>query len=101
MRISVIGLGYVGTVVAGCLAKNGHDVIGVDIEPRKVELVRDGRSPIVEPEIGDILREQVDSGSLTATTDITAAVRQTDIVLVCVGTPAAASGAVDLAFLRR
>lgn len=101
MRVSVIGLGYVGTVVAGCLAKNGHDVVGVDIEPRKVEMICQGRSPIVEPEIGDILGEQVEAGRLTATTDVATAVRQTDIVLLCVGTPAKSTGAVDLGYLRR
>jgi GDP-mannose 6-dehydrogenase len=101
MKVSVIGLGYVGTVVAGCLAKNGHDVVGVDVESHKVELVSQGRSPIVEPEIGDILREQVASGRLTATTDIVGSVRQSDIVLICVGTPSMPNGGVDLAFLRR
>ncbi|MDQ2639063.1 MAG: UDP-glucose/GDP-mannose dehydrogenase family protein [Pseudomonadota bacterium] len=101
MKVSVIGLGYVGTVVAGCLAKNGHDVVGIDIELAKVELVRQGRSPIVEPEIGAILDEQVHAGRLTATTDLAVGVRQSDIVLICVGTPAANTGAVDLGYLRR
>jgi len=101
MKIGVIGLGYVGTVVSGCLARMGNDVVGVDVDARKVELIAQGRSPIVEPEIGDILREQAASGRLTATTDVTAAVRQADIVLICVGTPALPSGAIELTYLRR
>jgi GDP-mannose 6-dehydrogenase len=101
MKISVIGLGYVGTVVAGCLARKGHDVVGVDVDARKVELIQQGRSPIVEPEIGDILREQVKAGHLTATTDVTAAVRQADIALICVGTPALPCGGLELSYLKR
>lgn len=101
MKISVIGLGYVGTVVAGCLARIGHEVIGVDVELHKVELVNQGRSPIVEPKIGEILSEQVTTGRLMATTDVAAAVRQSDIVLICVGTPSHTNGALELKYLRR
>ena len=70
MNISVVGLGYVGTVVAGCLAKAGHRVFGVDIESGKVDLVNLGTSPIVEPEIEEILYEQVTQGRLSATKDL-------------------------------
>ncbi|HTQ36894.1 MAG TPA: nucleotide sugar dehydrogenase [Steroidobacteraceae bacterium] len=101
MKISVIGLGYVGTVVAGCLARMGNDVVGADIEPRKVDLISQGRSPIVEPDIGEILAEQVATGRLAATTNVTAAVRQADIVLICVGTPALPGGGLELAYLER
>jgi len=101
MKISIVGLGYVGTVVAGCLAKNGHDVVGADVESRKVELVNQGRSPIVEPLIGEILRDQVASGHLTATTDVAAAVRQADMAMICVGTPSNAHGSIELQYLRR
>jgi GDP-mannose 6-dehydrogenase len=101
MKITIVGLGYVGTVVAGCLAKNGHDVVGADIEPRKVELVNQGKSPIVEPAIGEILREQVAFGRLAATTDVAAAVRQADMAMICVGTPSNAHGSIELQYLRR
>jgi GDP-mannose 6-dehydrogenase len=101
MKISVIGLGYVGTVAAGCLARMGHDVVGVDIEQRKVDLIALGRSPIVEPEIGEILRQQVVAGHLHATTDVTAAVRHADIAMICVGTPAMPGGGLELGYLKR
>jgi GDP-mannose 6-dehydrogenase len=101
MKISVIGLGYVGTVAAGCLARMGHDVVGVDIEQRKVDLIAQGRSPIVEPEIGEILRQQVLAGHLHATTDVTAAVRHADIAMICVGTPAMPGGGLELGYLKR
>lgn len=101
MKISVIGLGYVGTVAAGCLAKNGHDVVGADVDARKVELINQGRSPIVEPAIGEILREQVAFGRLAATTDVAAAVRQADMAMICVGTPSNAHGSIELQYLRR
>ncbi len=101
MKITVVGLGYVGAVAAGCLAKNGHDVVGADIDARKVELINQGRSPIVEPAIGDILRDQVASGHLAATTDVGAAVRQADMAMICVGTPSNAHGAIELEYLRR
>lgn len=101
MKISVFGLGYVGTVVAGCLARWGHQVIGVDVDRRKTELVNAGRSPIVEPEIGAIIREQVTAGRLSATTMAQAAVAGADIAMICVGTPGDAKGRQDLAQVRR
>jgi GDP-mannose 6-dehydrogenase len=101
MRISVFGLGYVGTVVSGCLARLGHDVIGVDVDRHKVELVNSGRSPIVEQEIGPIIQREVAGGRLSATTQSRAAVAGADIVKVCVGTPGLASGRPDLSHMRR
>jgi GDP-mannose 6-dehydrogenase len=101
MKVSVIGLGYVGTVVAGCLAKSGHEVIGVDVQPDKVGLVNAGKSPIIEPEIDAIIEDRVATGHLTATTNLEAAVALTDIVLVCVGTPGHANGRIDLTHLKR
>jgi GDP-mannose 6-dehydrogenase len=101
MKVSVIGLGYVGTVVAGCLAKSGHEVIGVDVQPDKVGLVNAGKSPIIEPEIDAIIEDRVAAAHLTATTNLAAAVALTDVVLVCVGTPGLANGRVDLTHLKR
>ncbi|HET7775734.1 MAG TPA: 2-dehydropantoate 2-reductase N-terminal domain-containing protein, partial [Azospira sp.] len=101
MRISVMGLGYVGVVSAGCLARAGHDVIGVDPEKVKVDLVNAGNSPIVEKDIGEIIREQVASGRLRATTDVVDAVRNSDLFFVCVGTPSQANGGLDVTYVRR
>jgi GDP-mannose 6-dehydrogenase len=100
MKISVMGLGYVGTVVAGCLAKAGHDAIGVDTDRNKVALVNAGKSPIVEPEVGEIIEQQVAAGRLTASSDAASAVEQSDLVLICVGSPGLAGGGVDLRSLR-
>ena len=101
MKICVMGLGYVGTVSAACLAKQGHEVIGVDPERTKVELINSGMSPIIEKDIGEIVRHEVDEGRLCATTDVAAAVRHTDLSLVCVGTPSLANGNIDLRFIRK
>jgi GDP-mannose 6-dehydrogenase len=101
MKISVLGLGYVGAVSAGCLARDGHEVTGVDPERNKVELINGGRSPIIEKDIGSIIAEQVAAGRLRATTDLAAAVRHTDLSLVCVGTPSLANGGIDLKYVRR
>jgi GDP-mannose 6-dehydrogenase len=101
MRLTVLGLGYVGTVSAGCLAREGHEVLGVDAEPNKVELVNAGKSPIIEQDIGPLLREQVAARRLRATLDVAAAVRASDLVLVCVGTPSRPNGDIDLKYLRR
>src|SRR5919106_5787688 len=101
MKICVLGLGYVGAVSAGCLARDGHEVIGVDPERTKVELINAGRSPIIEKDIGSIIAEQVATGRLRATTDLAEAVRHSDMSLVCVGTPSLPNGGIDLKYVRR
>ncbi len=101
MKISVLGLGYVGAVSAGCLARDGHEVIGVDPERTKVDLINAGKSPIIEKEIGQIINEQVAAGRLRATTQVPDAVRHTDMVLVCVGTPSQPNGGIDLRYVKR
>ncbi len=101
MKICVLGLGYVGAVSAGCLAKDGHDVIGVDPERTKVDLINAGRSPIIEKDIGEIIREQAAAGRLSATTEVSHAVRHTDLALVCVGTPSQPNGGIDLKYVKR
>ena len=100
MKMSVFGLGYVGAVSAGCLAKDGHTVIGVDPNSTKVDLINSGETPIVEREIGDIIRTVVKSGRLTATRDAALAVRDTDLSLICVGTPSNTNGSLDLRYVR-
>ena len=101
MRISVIGLGYVGAVSAACLARRGHDVTGVDVNPRKVAQVNDGEAPVLEPGLPEAIAEAARAGRLRATTDTAAAVRTTDVSLVCVGTPSGSQGSLDLAAIER
>lgn len=101
MRISVMGLGYVGAVSAGCLASDGHTVIGVDPHPTKVDLINQGVAPIVEKDVGEIIRAQVALGKLSATSDSACAVNDTDMSLICVGTPSQLNGSLDLRFVRK
>jgi GDP-mannose 6-dehydrogenase len=101
MQISVFGLGYVGTVCAGCLADRGHTVVGVDKSETKVNLVQSGQSPIVEVEIGQLIRSAVDAGRLTATVDADHAVASTDLSIICVGTPSRSNGSLNLEAIER
>ena len=95
MRLSVFGLGYVGTVCAACLADRGHQVIGVDRSERKVDLICSGCSPIVERDIDELVLRSVRVGRLKATRDAEAAVASSDVSLVCVGTPSGPNGSID------
>src|SRR6266446_1804583 len=101
MKLSVFGIGYVGCVSAACFAKEGHDVIGVDVNPTKVEIINSGNSPIVEPGVGELMKEAVNAGRLRATTRINEAVNQSEISLVCVGTPSNVNGSLDLRYITR
>ena len=101
MKVSVFGLGYVGCVSAAAFADEGHDVVGVDVVPEKVAAVTEGRSPIVEPGLADLLQRGVQSGRLRATTSTEDAVRSTDLSLICVGTPSRKNGSLDLTYLTR
>jgi len=101
MKISIFGLGYVGTVSAGCFAKDGHEVLGVDPVPAKLDLINKGLSPIVEAEIGEIIAEAVKSGWLQVTADPNRAILSTDLSFVCVGTPSQSNGNLDLRYIRR
>ena len=100
MQVAIIGLGYVGAVTAGCLARLGLNVIGVDTDEHKVNAIAAGRSPIHEPGLDDLLAEGVASGRLT-TASIREAVARSDVIMVAVGTPSAASGALDLSAVHR
>lgn len=95
-RVSVFGLGYVGSVTAACLASNGHYVVGVDLSPSKVEQLNAGRSPIVEPGMKELVERAQRESLLRATSDATEAVMQTSISFLCVGTPSLRSGKLDL-----
>jgi GDP-mannose 6-dehydrogenase len=101
VKISVFGMGYVGTVSAGCLAQEGHEVVGVDPVRTKLELINSGHSPIVEAEIGEIVGAAVKSGRLRATDDQEEAIRATELSFVCVGTPSQSNGNLDLTHIRR
>lgn len=101
MRISVFGLGYVGVVSAGCLARDGHEVVGVDPNDVKTSLVSEGKSPIVEPGLDALIATGVAAGRLRATADPEAAVDHADFMLICVGTPGHANGSLDLSYVRR
>jgi GDP-mannose 6-dehydrogenase len=101
MKISILGLGYVGAVSAGCLAHEGHEVIGVDPQKAKVDLINAGRSPIVEKDLGDIIEKQVIDGRLRATTDPYEAVRWSDVSIICVATPSQGNGHIDLQYVKR
>lgn len=99
--LAVFGLGYVGAVSATCFAELGHTVVGVDVNDEKVALINEGRPPIVEEQVGELLAQAVTSGRLRATTDVGAAVASSELALVCVGTPSLPTGAPSLAYLER
>jgi len=101
MRVSIFGLGYVGAVSAGCLAKDGHEVFGVDPSEAKVDLINRGQTPIIESDIGEIIERAVKDKRLRATTDIAAAFNSSDLSIICVGTPSLANGGLDLGYVRR
>lgn len=101
MKISIFGLGYVGAVSAGCLATDGHDVIGVDPNRTKVDLINQGTTPIIEKDIGEMISKTVKDGKLRATTDVRDAVLNTDMSLICVGTPSQLNGNLDLSHVRK
>lgn len=101
MRISVIGLGYVGAVTSVCLAGDGHSVIGVDVDPTKLDLIRRGKAPIVEADIEARTSAAVTSGALQVQPDIDLRAVDVDLLFVCVGTPSAANGSQDLSALER
>ncbi|OIN57799.1 nucleotide sugar dehydrogenase [Arsenicibacter rosenii] len=99
MKISVFGLGYVGCVSLGCLARNGHQVIGVDVDQTKIDQINQGRATIVERDISGIIAEQSEQGRIRATSDYREAILDTDISIVAVGTPSTAKGHLNLRYI--
>ena len=97
MNISVIGLGYVGCVSIGCLANSGHNVIGIDIDENKVDLVNNAKPTIVEKDIDKLMQENRDK--ISATTDIKKAIKKSDISIICVGTPNKEDGLLNLEYI--
>ena len=99
MKVSIFGLGYVGAVSAACLADRGHPIVGVDPNRTKVDMLARGESPIVEPGLPELIIRVVKKGALTADAP-TKAVMDTDISIVCVGTPSQKSGSLDFTYLE-
>jgi len=101
MRISIFGLGYVGAVAGACLADSGHEVIAVDVDPVKIRCIQEGRSPIVEPGLEDSIAKNVESGRLRATEDFEDAVQNSDLSLICVGTPSNPDGSLKFDYVEQ
>lgn len=101
MKICVLGLGYVGAVSAACLAQEGHEVVGLDPQQAKVDIINAGNTPIIEKGVGAIIKAQVAAGRLSATTDASLAISHADILFICVGTPSMANGGLDVQYVRR
>jgi GDP-mannose 6-dehydrogenase len=101
MKVAVLGLGYVGTMTAAGLARCGHTVVGVDVDPVKIAAINSGHSPVIEHGIDDLIAQGVSEGRLRATSDLAEALAGADVSLVCVGTPSESSGATDLTYVRR
>ena len=101
MKIAVFGLGYVGVVSAACLVRDGHEVLGVDPNAAKVSFLRQGKSPIVEPGLDELIAAATAGGQLAAGSDPAAAVARCDVLMVCVGTPGQPNGSLDLSYVRR
>ena len=101
MNISIFGLGYVGAVSLACLARDGHDVIGVDIDRAKLELIAAGRTPVVEEGMVDLMAAVAKSGRVRVTTDVREAVHASEMSLVCVGTPSSPNGSQDISAVLR
>ncbi|CAI8956866.1 MULTISPECIES: nucleotide sugar dehydrogenase [unclassified Pseudomonas] len=100
MRISIFGLGYVGAVCAGCLSARGHQIIGVDVQALKIDMINSGKSPIVEPGLGELLQQGVASGMLRGTLDVREAVLETDISFLAPPTPSKRNGDLDVSYIE-
>src|SRR5262249_29555957 len=99
MKVSVFGVGYVGTVLAACMADDGHDVVAVDISAEKVRAINAGETPISEPGVPELIERAVSAGKLRATTEAEEAVGSTELSFVCVGTPSLHNGNLDLNYV--
>lgn len=99
MKISIFGLGYVGCVSLGCIAQNGHSVIGVDVNQNKVDFINTGRSPIIEKDIDTIIAEQNRLGHVSATTNPYNAILNSEVSFICVGTPSSPTGHLDMSYI--
>src|SRR5690606_6913077 len=96
MKVAILGLGYVGTVAGACLAGRGHQVVGVDIDPGKIDLMNQGRPSFVEPQLAELMAEAKQKRLLSASTEAASVIAEADVVIVTVGTPTGARGKPDL-----
>ena len=101
MDVSIFGLGYVGAVSLACLARDGHNVVGVDVDRAKLELIAAGNTPVVEEGMVDLVAAASRSGRMRVTSDAAEAVLASEISLICVGTPSAPNGSQDLSAILR
>jgi GDP-mannose 6-dehydrogenase len=101
MKLAIFGLGYVGTVTAACLASRGHSIVGVDVQPEKVDALRRGEPSVIEPGVAELLAAAAARGLLDATTDSAKAVRECEASIVCVGTPSTLAGSLDLRYVHQ
>ena len=101
MKISIFGMGYVGCVSAACFADNGHSVVGVDINPLKVDMINKGQTPIIEKDINEIISDVVEKGSFSATSDTKKAISETDAAFICVGTPSEKNGSLNIKAIQK
>ncbi|MEM7410404.1 MAG: nucleotide sugar dehydrogenase [Myxococcota bacterium] len=101
MKVTVFGLGYVGSVTAAALARDGHEVVGVDVAAPKIDTLNRGESPVLEPGVDEIVAEAVSAGRLRATDDPADGLRGSDVSLICVGTPSQPDGSLDLGYVRQ
>ena len=100
-NISVFGMGYVGIVLAACLADNPHDVIGVDVNSTKISMINEGRSPVIEDGLNELVQKGVRAGRLQGISDANQAVHKSEVSFICVGTPSRANGSLNLAYVER
>ncbi len=100
MNISVVGLGYVGAVCSACFANEGHNVIGMDVDKVKVDLINKGKAPIVEKDLDEYISRNVKAGRLRATTDLKEAIDNSEITIIAVGTPSKPNGDIDLKYIK-
>ncbi len=101
MNISIFGMGYVGVVCSACLCKDGHTVIGVEVDLTKIELINNGKSPIIEKDLDKLISQGVKTGKLQAMQNAKKAVLETDISIICVGTPSQLNGNLDLSYIHK
>jgi len=101
VKVAVFGLGYVGTVTAAALARDGHEIVGVDVATPKLDAIREGRSPVLEPGVDEVIAEAVANGRLSATDDPAHALEDAALSLICVGTPSRADGSLDLGYVEQ
>jgi len=100
MNLSVVGLGYVGAVCSACFSNEGNNVIGVDIDKVKIDLINNGKSPIVEKDLDEYIKRNVEAGRLKATLDLKYAIENSDITIISVGTPSESNGNINLDYIK-